>query len=396
MTDHKITTEIVIIGGGLVGLTMAISLAAENVSVILIDKNSEHDFLDQKFDARASAISYGSKEFLEKYNLWDEIEEYAGKINDILVKDRDSLLSLEFNKNIISANPMGYIVNNKAIYAALFKAARQYNNLKILLSTEYKNINFLDDSVKVLLADQRQITAKLLIASDGKRSNIRKLLSIKTIDRDYHQDAIICNIKHQNHHNEIAIERFFPAGPFAMLPMVGGYQSAIVWTAKRDKVKNFLSLDKVAFEKELAKRCDESLGEISLVSDRVSYPLKLTLARKYTAHRVAFIGDSIHGMHPLAGQGYNLAVRDISSLLIEIINAGYMKYDIGSKEILSAYQKSRYVDSISMAGMTHGLNALFSNDIMPLKLLRRLGLSLVDNLPFIKKKIVKHAMFGIR
>ena len=390
----NIETEIVIIGSGLVGLTMAISLAKEGVKVALLDRRSKAEITDNKFDSRASAISYGSKEFLEKYDIWADINKFAGPISDILVLDKESSLSLDFKKELLSSNPMGYIVKNRDIYNSLFKAADKYDNLDLLFSTSYEKIDFCDDHVNVVLSNGSNVISKLLIAGDGKYSNIRDLLSIKIIEKDYKQDAMIFNISHKNHHNEIAIEKFLPAGPFAILPLVGGYESSIVWTEGRERVKDFMSLDRQNFEQEIEKRCDNSIGEVKLISDPVSYPLKLTLAKKYVSHRAALIGDAIHGMHPIAGQGYNVAVRDIRVLLKEILEARYIKCDIGAKEVLDSYQRSRYLDSYSMAGVTHGLNYLFSNDIMPVKLARRAGLAVVNKMNFLKKKIVRYAIYG--
>lgn len=416
MEKSKLETEIIIVGGGLVGLTMAVVLAKEGVDVLLLDRRVKEDIVIQespikidgrisdktgdisrtyqKNDARASALSAGTKEFLDEYGIWSELKDYAGEINDILVKDRDSSLSLDFDKRLVSNQPMGYMLNNNDIYKALFKVAEQYKNLKILLGKTYANISFLDDNVEIDLVNGQKLITKLLIASDGKKSKIRELLGIKTIERDYKQYAIICNIWHEKSHKTVAIEKFFPSGPFAILPMVDVHQSAIVWTERRDKVQDFLSLDEISFQEELHKRCDESIGGVKLISEPVSYPLTLTLARKYVSHRVALIGDTKHGMHPIAGQGYNVGVRDVKILLEEIKNAKYMKVDVGSKIILDAYQRARYVDSFSMAYMTHGLNYLFSNDVLPVKLARRVGLAVVDKIPFLKKRIVKHAMFG--
>ena len=382
----KMTEEIVIVGGGLVGLSQAIALAQEGLKIIVIDREVADTQLQPQFDGRTCAIAWKSYKFLDKIGVWKYIAEHAQPINDIRVSEFGSSLFLHFDHSEIGNEPFGFIVENRHTRYALYKRAEELPNLQIIAPAEV--VEVMDDRRQVIVKKDNNlmpITYNLLIAADGRKSKIREMLGIKTSGRDYKQHGIVCTIEHEKPHMGLAHEYFLPTGPFAVLPMRGNL-SSLVWTEPSNIAQIYMGLSEVEFNAEIAKRV-KHLGKVKAVGGRWSYPLDLLHAEKYVSGNVVLVGDAAHGMHPIAGQGLNFGFRDVIALTDVIINS----YKLGLPLNLAQYEKERRLDNNLMLQATDKINLLFSNNIMPIKLARSLGLGLVNKIPQLRKVFMKYA-----
>lgn len=424
MTKNKsMKTDITIIGAGLVGMTAACALAQLGLDVVVIDSADLDEARKKESDGRTCAIAAGSAKFFEEIGVWEDMRQHAGEIRDIRVTDGNSSIFLHYDHALIGTEPMGYIVQNYHLREALFKKAASLPNIKIIAPARYSDVQFNDDGCVVSchceeprplrsgdVAIQKidsmdchaplamTIESRLLIAADGKNSNIRKLAGIRTHEWNYNQSGIVCTIAHENHHQFTAQERFLPTGPFAVLPMEGGYHSSLVWTEETNLVPIYMAMSNDELVEQITLRTGEYLGKISLASRIFSYPLSLCKAKTYIGKNLILIGDAAHAMHPLAGQGFNVGIRDVE----ELVRSGQRSVISGQKEktgtwnlepgTLSSYEKARMADSIALLGITDILNRAFSNDIIPLRIARRFGMGLVNKSTPLKKFFMKHAM----
>lgn len=384
--------DIIIVGAGLVGMTMACSVAAKGFEVCVIEFADLDKIRAKASDGRTCAVSYGSSQIFDKIGIWEDLQKHGGKINDIRIVDGESPLFLHYDHKIIGDNPMGHIIENYHIREALFNKAKTLDNLQIIAPAKYTNIEFSQTGVSVELEDGRNIKAQLLIAADGRNSRVRELCNIKSTSWPYKQTGIVCTAWHEKNHNNTAIEKFLPAGPFAILPMKGGHHSSIVWTEPDNLAKLFMQMDEAEFLEHFQSRFGDFLGELKITSPRFSYPLSFNLAHTYTSQRMALIGDAAHGMHPIAGQGFNLGIRDVPVLTKLITDAKNTGLDIGKPSILQSYEELRKFDNVSLLSVTDSLNRLFSNNNFALKHARRIGISAINKAPKLKKFFMKHAM----
>uniref|UniRef100_A0A1A9VJR3 FAD-binding domain-containing protein n=1 Tax=Glossina austeni TaxID=7395 RepID=A0A1A9VJR3_GLOAU len=376
--------DVIISGGGLLGLITAIGLSCDSVSVAVIEKNSLPRVVD---DNRAFAISQGSKKILEKLGIWQFIESEAEPILDICILDA---VTVHYNHKMVGEEPMGYVINNATIWNAINN--NFLNKLNIYSPHSYKTIACDSGYVEVILDNNQELISSLLICAEGKHSKLPELFSIPTVKFDYKQSSIVFNVKHELHHQNLAVERFFPGGPFAILPMKDGYTSSIVWTEKSGISKMLMNLSEEEFIVELKKRFGSYLGKIKLEGERKLYPLSFVFAKKLYKGRVLLIGDAAHSIHPVAGQGLNLGIRDVESVIKHIVAAKASGIDVGSSYLLKKISRNRYFDNFTMALATDGLNRMFSNRIFCAKALRNLGLIAVENSNFLKKSFIRHAM----
>ncbi|MDE5062073.1 2-octaprenyl-6-methoxyphenyl hydroxylase [Wolbachia endosymbiont of Drosophila tsacasi] len=376
--------DVIISGGGLLGLITAISLSCDSVSIAVIEKNSLPRVVD---DNRAFAISQGSKKILEKLGIWQFIESEAEPILDICVLDA---VTVHYNHKMVGEEPMGYVINNATIWNAINN--NFLNKLNIYSPHSYKTIACDSGYVEVILDNNQELISSLLICAEGKNSKLPELFSIPTVKFDYKQSSMVFNVKHELHHQNLAVERFFPGGPFAILPMKDGYTSSIVWTEKSGISKMLMNLSEEEFIVELKKRFGSYLGEIKLEGERKLYPLSFVFAKKLYKGRVLLIGDAAHSIHPVAGQGLNLGIRDVEGVIKHIVAAKASGIDVGSSYLLKKISRDRYFDNFTMALATDGLNRMFSNRIFCAKALRNLGLIAVENSDFLKKSFIRHAM----
>ncbi len=375
-----------IIGANLTGLCVSIALSSLGCRSILIDKKNLKSSLTK--DCRAVAISYGSKQILEKIGIWQKLSPYAGPIDQIRVTDQHSPLFLHFDNN----ETLGYLIESHDIQNVMYNWAINDPNVTIYDNSAYELLENNYDNVKIKLNNQLLFTSNLLIAADGKFSALRKLSNIKHSYHDYGQKAIVCKVQHQKEHHHIAQEIFLPNGPFAILPLKDPHQSGIVWTEEPAIANTLMAMGKEKFEYFLMKKFTDYLGKLELVSEISSYPLEMILAENYYHNRIMLIGDAAHSIHPISGQGFNLAIRDISSLAELYIKYKNLGLEMGCYQSLNEYEALRMNDNSAMALITYSLNKLFSNNAAPISILRKLGLAAVNQMPGLQKFFMEYAM----
>ncbi len=392
--------DCIVVGGGLVGSAQAAALANAGLNVALVERYPFEAITAAGNDGRASAIALASRRVLEHIGVWQEIAEHAEPIYDIRVVDEASTAFVHFHyqdAQVADApgEPFGHIIDNDLLRAGLVTYASQHERITAFAPAEITELSADAMMASVMLSDGQSIKAPLILACDGKFSTVREKLGIRHRWVDYQQTAVVCTVAHEQPHDGVALERFLPGGPFAALPMKdyqGKHRSGIVWSETTEEAERLLQLDDAAFEKACAAQMGEFWGEVSVLSTRHSYPLKLMLSSSYIAQRVAFVGDSAHAIHPIAGQGVNLGYRDVAYLTDLVLQHAKLGLDIGSSQLLSGYASLRRRDALSMSAMTDGIDRLFSNDILPIRAARRWGLRSVEKIPPLKRFFMKQAM----
>jgi len=383
--------DVVINGGGMVGMSLAVALGRAGVKVALIERMRMSAQLEASFDGRVSAVAYGSKCILDGIGAWAGMADSAEPILDIRVSDGQMPFFLHYDHSEVGDAPFGYIVENRHIRHALHRAGQDCPSLTILDGTVIESFERDPASVTVRLAGNAALQCNMLVAADGKQSSVRQMAGIGAVEWGYRQTAIVCTIEHDEPHGGLAQERFLPAGPFAVLPMTGN-RSSLVWVEPNDRVALYLELPEEEFIQEIQERVGSYLGTIRSAGLRFSYPLSLMHAKSYTGHRLALVGDAAHGIHPIAGQGVNLGFRDVGVLSELIIDRFRLGLDVGTDDVLSHYQRWRRFDNVAMLAVTDGLNRLFSVNALPVKLARDLGMWAVGHVPPLKRLLMRHAM----
>lgn len=385
-----------IVGGGLAGAALALALAQNGVKVALVERQNPDSLGAEETDGRTTALAAGARHLMEDIGVWDAIKPHAGPITDIRVTDRNSTLKLHFDHRDVGGEPMGYIVENFRLRRALLEAIAAEPGIQAYWNSTLTGFEGDAAGAQLVLDDGQVLDARLAIAADGRGSALRRFAGIGMRAVDYKQTAIVCAVAHEHPHDGIAHERFLNGGPFAILPMTdapsGDHRSSIVWTERRTLAEHLLTLKRPALEAELARRFGDFLGKVSILGNTWSYPLSVTVAKRLTGPRLALVGEAAHGMHPIAGQGFNVSVRDIESLSQAVSKAVSMGQDPGADSLLHAYAKRRWPDIVAMLAATDGLNRLFLSNIPPLALGRRLGIAAVDRIPPLKRRFQRHAM----
>ncbi|MBL8707390.1 MAG: UbiH/UbiF/VisC/COQ6 family ubiquinone biosynthesis hydroxylase [Rhodospirillales bacterium] len=386
-----------VVGAGLVGGALAVALAGAGLRVAMVDRADPRQLTDEAADGRSSAIALGSQRALQGIGLWQHVAE-AEPILDILVTDGDAPSFLHYDHRAIRVTngaggeePFGYIVENTIMRRAIWARVAELPTLQVFAPAGLERLEREAERVVATLADGRRIVARLAVAAEGRQSRLRQEAGIAVTEWKYNQVGIVCTVRHEQPHRGIAHEHFLPSGPFASLPMTGN-RSSIVWTERPDLAKAALALDDDAFSAELQRRFGHWLGEVRIVGRRWSYPLGLMHAARYVDRRLALVGDSAHLIHPIAGQGLNLGLRDVAALAETIVDARRLGLDIGRSDVLDRYQRWRRVDNLTLIGVTDGLNRLFSTALPPIALARQLGLATVNAMPGLKRVFMRHAM----
>lgn len=385
--------DIIIIGGSLSGLTAAVAFADIGLKVALIESRNFVEIIKANSDGRSSAISLGSFLFFTKLGIAEPLIKHSGAILDIRVSDGNSNCYLHFDHSLVSNQPMGYMIPNHILLKTLHDKAQSNNNITLIENCSYIDATTDNYQTEVNLSNNKTLTASLLIAADGKYSKLRDAFGIKTNGWSYNETGIVCNVKHELPHNGVAQERFLPTGPFAALPLKDPHTSSLVWVEETELANSYLAMDDTEFLENIQKRFNGYLGsKLELASPRFSYPLALVHAKKYTKTRFALIGDAAHGVHPLAGQGFNLGIRDIeqlTKLLAAQINLGL---DIGANTVLSEYEKIRKFDSYTIIAITDGFDRIFAFKNPAIKAIRRGALAIINKSNPAKKLFMKQAM----
>lgn len=388
-------SDVTIVGGGLAGLTLACLMAQSGVSVTCVDRE-DIQFLSGH-DERTTAISFGSQKILDEAGIWDLLGKQTCAIRDIEILDSDSPVLLQFLSSDVEGNDFGWIVDNRDLRMAMMKRAKQLKSLKHLTGAKVADFKISEDQAITILEDGRKIISKLIVGADGRQSFTRNWMDVAVREWSYKQHAVICVAHHENPHNNLAVEHFWPGGPFAVLPMcddeAGHHRSSVVFTEHvSGRQKGLMDLDDTAFEELLNERFPDRYGRITLSGKRMAFPLSLVHAAEYIRPRMALVADAAHAIHPIAGQGLNLGFRDVKKLAELVVQAYAQKEDPGSRSVLEAYQRARRFDNMAMVAVTDGLNRLFSNNIPPIRALRKTGLRLVSKLPPAKRFFMRQAM----
>lgn len=383
--------DVLIVGGGLIGGPLACALGSAGLSVAVVDAENPLVTLDNGFDGRASAVALAPQRVLASIGVWPAIEPYAAAIEQIRVADGPSPLFLHYDHLALGDEPFGWIVENRAIRHAVLKRLAEIPTVRVFAPAQLDGLERGADGITARLKDGTRLTAALAVAADGRGSPTRRSAGIGVTRWDYGQMAIVCTVAHSRPHRNIAQEHFLPAGPFAILPLPGN-RSSVVWTEKARLAPAILDQDDAAFLVELKHRFGDFLGDIAIEGPRFSYPLSLQLAHSYGADRLVLVGDAAHGMHPVAGQGMNMGLRDVAALAEVLVDAKRLGLDLGHASVLARYARWRRFDNLLMLGLTDGLVRLFSNDLPPVRLVRDLGLAAVNRMAPVKRFFMRHAM----
>lgn len=387
--------DIVIAGGGYVGLStaLAIKTSADHLSVLLVDPAPPLS-KRTKVDLRASAIALAAQKMLDQLGVWDKLKKQAQPINDMVITDSktgDAVrpVYLTFAEAVEEGKPFAHMVPNGAMVGELDKKARAAG-VKIRYGESVTDFSEDAASMGITFQSGKVAAAKLLIAADGVRSQLRSLAGIRTISWDYGQSGIVTTVKHEKEHDGQAIEHFLPAGPFAILPLTEN-RSSLVWTERTRDADKLVNGDDFVFDLELERRFGHHLGALEVLGGRRAYPISLTLAKSFVKSRFALVGDAAHGIHPIAGQGLNLGFRDVAALAETIVEADRLGQDFGTLDVLERYEQWRRFDTWLMGFTTDVLNRLFSNKSDALRLARTVGLGLVDRMPRLKSFFIGQA-----
>lgn len=388
--------DVAIAGGGMAGLTLAAALGKAGLSVAVIDREKPSSHVAPDYDGRSSAIALGSAQVFRGVDVWPYLQDHAQPIWDIRVVDGHVLrgvspLFLHYDHADVGDDPFGYIIENRYTRAALHTVIPTLDPVTWLAPDAVTGVDRDAGAATVHLQSGNSVRASLVIAADGKNSALRAEAGIKVTGWDYDQTSIVCTVRHARSHQGTAVELFLPGGPFAMLPMTDD-RSNIVWSDHRDRAAEIMALSDEAFLAELSARFGDWLGDIELIGPRFAFPLSLSHAETYIGNRLALLGDAGHAIHPIAGQGLNMGLRDVAALAEVLVDAHRLGMDLGSVEVLRRYERWRRFDNVLLAAVTDGLTRLFSNDVPPLRLARDLGLAAVNRLPPAKKFLMRHAM----
>lgn len=395
--------DVLIVGAGFVGAAMAIAFDRAGISSIVVDAQDPARTLDDRFDGRAFAIARSSRRLLEGIGVWPDLEGVAAPILDIRVSDAASPFFLHYDSEDTGeggtdeGEPFGHMVRNVDLRRALAERLADARGATLIAPARVADLHRDAGGVSATLDDGRRIRARLAVAADGRHSEIRRGAHIKVSGWSYDQVGIVCTVDHERCHDFIAHERFLPAGPFAILPLLGdpadpGRRASIVWTERAELAPRIMALDDDGFAAELERRFGDFLGTVRVVGGRWSHPLSLQFAETQIAERLALVGDAAHAMHPIAGQGLNMGLRDVAALAEVAVDRMRLGLDIGDGTALATFQRWRRFDNALMLAMTDGLNRLFSNGVGPIKLARDLGLAAVNRMGPAKAFFTRHAM----
>ena len=385
--------DVIILGGGLVGLALAAALDSGGLSAIIVDPADPDERLDTAFDGRTSAVSSSSMRMLEATGVADHFPAPGCPIRKIQVADGLEPGGLAFEPEA-GDDPLGHMHENRQLRATLRARAEAGRQLWLLWKSRVADVDRGDHGVVVALEDGRKLCAPLLIAADGRNSPMREAAGIRIARWRYDHCAIVSVLRHERPHDNVAYEIFYPSGPFALLPMTDddtGHRSAIVWSVRKDDAPGLLSLSDEDFAAEARAAMGGFLGTIALAAPRSTYPLGFHHAAQITAHRLALVGDSAHAIHPIAGQGLNLGFRDGAALAQVLVEGARLGLDLGDRQLLDRYQRWRSLDALSVAFATDSLTRIYAIPGRTASAVRRFGMGLIDRIAPVRNRLMAEA-----
>jgi 2-octaprenyl-6-methoxyphenol hydroxylase len=384
--------DVIILGGGLVGLTLASALDSSGLSAILIDPADPAERKTAAFDGRTSAVSSSSMRMLETIGVTEHLPEPGCPIRTIQVADGLQPGGLAFEPD--DDEPLGVMHENRHLRAALLKRAEAGRNLWMLWKSRPQTVERGTHGVVVSLDDGRKLSAPVLAAVDGRRSPTRETAGIPLARWKYDHMAVVSTLRHERPHDNVAYEIFFRTGPFALLPMTDdarGHRSAIVWSVPKDDAAGWMSLSDEQFAGEAQAAMGGFLGKIAMAAPRSTYPLGFHHAARIVDERLALVGDAAHAIHPIAGQGLNLGFRDAAAFAQVLVEGSRLGLDLGDKQLLDRYQRWRSLDALSVAVATDSLTRIYGIPGKTASAVRRFGMGMIDRLSPIKNKLMSEA-----
>lgn len=399
MTQQDHNVDVAVVGAGMVGQAVALALAGRGESgglrVALIDAGDPAKYGRAEFDPRSSAVTATSRTMLEALGVWPQLAPVAQPMREIKVTDsvlgaKARPVLLNFGEALGGGSASAHMVENHLILSSLWQAVSNAPAIETCIGHRVEELDTAGPRAQVRLGDGRSISARLVVAADGRNSFVRQSAGIETVGWSYPQRGIVTTVSHQRDHRGVAEEHFLPAGPFAILPLSGN-RSSLVWTEEPEIAERLIKGPDEQFQQALKRRFGEHLGEVVPVGPRTSFPLSMFLARSYAANRVVLAGDAAHIVHPIAGLGFNLGLRDAAELSDTLQTNVRLGLDIGSMAVLTEYERGRRFDNVLVALATDGLNRLFSNDNSAIRAVRDLGLAMVDRVDPLKRFFMAHA-----
>jgi len=394
--------DVIIVGAGMAGMTLALALESGGLKVALIEMQPFDAQLDIGYDGRASAIAYACFRQWKALGIGEALEPLACRMDEIFVTDgrlpgaatgRPLPFFLHFTAGEISDRtgdePLGYMLENRHIRKALHDAILA-RGIRLIAPAAVIDNREDGSFAEVDLDTGETLRAPLVVSAEGRKSRLRDAAGIGHINWDYDQSAVVCTVQMTRSHNHVAYEHFLPTGPFAILPL-NDNRACIVWSEKHAKAKALMTVNEDLFHDHLLSRFGEFLGEISLVGPKFIYPLGLGLAEEMHKGRLALLGDSAHGIHPIAGQGLNLGLKDVAALAEVLIEAARLGEDIGSDLVLERYAKWRRFDNVSTSAIMDGFVRLFSNDNPLVRVVRDAGMGLFNRVPALRSFVMEDA-----
>jgi 2-octaprenylphenol hydroxylase len=381
--------DVIIIGGGMVGTTLAIALAEQsNLTIALIEANITKPLAhDDMSDLRVSAITQASETLLHNLGIWSQLmPERLSQFTEMHVWEH-AKSQLHFDAADIGQAHLGHIIENRHIQQACLLRCKDFNNIELLCPV--KPMELIGNTL--VLDNGQELTADLIVGADGANSVVRNWLAIDSKGWSYDQSGIVCTVTTEHPHQQTAWQRFLPEGPLAFLPLADPHQCSIVWSNSTEEAEHLCQLDDEAFKRILSRVFEHTLGHVTAVSPRAHFPLKLSHAKDYIKEGFALVGDAAHTIHPLAGQGVNIGLLDAATLAEIVLDAHTKDRKIGSLHTLSKYQRRRKGDNVAIQMTMDGFHRLFKSELAPVKWLRQLGLNSVNNSYLLKTLFMKQA-----
>ena len=398
------TSDVAIVGAGLAGASLALALSGHGLAIQLIEAAALSDTLLpsardlHSFDLRVSALTPRSKKMLERLGVWQAVEDYrCCPYTQMKVWDADGTGYIEFDSSSVGALELGNIVENRALVLELLHEVDRRADITLVVPDKLEHCvaSGAKNNLNVTLSSGKMISTRLLVAADGARSKVRELMGFATKEWDYGQQAIVATVQVEKYHEATAWQRFLSTGPLAFLPLPGGentHYCSIVWSCDDWLAEELISLNDENFCQRLSTEFEYRLGDVLGVSDRAFFPLRQSHAVSYFKPSVALVGDSAHTIHPLAGQGLNIGLFDVDVLAEELLLAHHSNIEIGSSEVLARYQRRRRGENLQMMLAMEGFKRLFGSRKVPLRWLRNEGLRKVDQMHWVKKRVINYAM----